>query len=66
MSTAEWHLPDRPDGVLDSVSEQDRNRTFVATVYQYSALLHRVARSVTRDISGDRKKAGGYAAIAPV
>jgi RNA polymerase sigma-70 factor, ECF subfamily len=51
MSTAEWHLPDRPDGVLDSVSEQDRNRTFIATVYQYSAVLHRVARSVTRDVS---------------
>jgi RNA polymerase sigma-70 factor, ECF subfamily len=51
MSTAEWHLPDRPDAVLDSVSEQDRNRTFIATVYQYSAVLHRVARSVTRDVS---------------
>jgi RNA polymerase sigma-70 factor (ECF subfamily) len=51
MSTAEWHLPDRPDGVLDSVSDQDRKRTFIATVYQYSAVLHRVARSVTRDVS---------------
>jgi RNA polymerase sigma-70 factor (ECF subfamily) len=51
MSTGEWHLPDRPDAVLGSVPEQDLNATFIATVYQYSAVLNRVARSVTRDAS---------------
>ena len=51
MSTAKWHVPDRPDDVLEPISEQDRSATFIATVYQYSAVLHRVARSVTRDVS---------------
>jgi RNA polymerase sigma-70 factor (ECF subfamily) len=48
MSTGEWHLPDRPNAVLGSVPEQDLN----AMIHQYSALLNRVARSVTRD-AGD-------------
>jgi RNA polymerase sigma-70 factor, ECF subfamily len=47
MSTGEWHLPDRPNAVLGSVPEQDLNAIF----YEYSALLNRVARSVTRDAS---------------
>jgi RNA polymerase sigma-70 factor, ECF subfamily len=51
MSTGEWHLPDRPDAVLGSIPEQDLNATFIAMVYQYSALLNRVARSVTRNAS---------------
>jgi RNA polymerase sigma-70 factor, ECF subfamily len=51
MSTIEWHLPDRPDAVLGSIPEQDLNATFIAMVYQYSALLNRVARSVTRNAS---------------
>jgi RNA polymerase sigma-70 factor, ECF subfamily len=53
MSTGKWHLPDRPDAVLvlGSIPEQDLNATFIAMVYQYSALLNRVARSVTRDAS---------------
>jgi RNA polymerase sigma-70 factor (ECF subfamily) len=49
MWTGEWHLPDRPDAVSGSIPEQDLNATFIAMVYQYSALLNRVARSVTRD-----------------
>jgi hypothetical protein len=48
MSTGEWHLSDRPDAVLGSIPEQDFKATFIAMVYQYSALLNRVARSVTR------------------
>jgi DNA-directed RNA polymerase specialized sigma24 family protein len=51
MSTGEWHLPDRPDAILGSIPEQDLNVTFIAMVHQYSALLNRVARSVTRDAS---------------
>jgi RNA polymerase sigma-70 factor (ECF subfamily) len=51
MSTGERHLPDRPDAVLGSIPEQDLNATFIAMVYQYSALLSRVARSVTRNAS---------------
>jgi RNA polymerase sigma-70 factor, ECF subfamily len=51
MSTGEWHLPDRPDALLGSIPEQNLNATFIAMVYQYSALLNRVARSVTRNAS---------------
>jgi RNA polymerase sigma-70 factor, ECF subfamily len=51
MSTSEWHLPDRPGVVLGSIPEPDLNATFIAMVYEYSALLNRVARSVTRDAS---------------
>jgi RNA polymerase sigma-70 factor (ECF subfamily) len=51
MSTSQWHLPDRPDALLDFAPEQDVNATFLAMVYQYSAMLNRVARSVTRDAS---------------
>jgi RNA polymerase sigma-70 factor, ECF subfamily len=51
MSIGEWHLPDRPEAVLSSNPEQDLNATFIAMVYQYSALLSRVARSITRDAS---------------
>jgi RNA polymerase sigma-70 factor, ECF subfamily len=51
MSTGEWHLPVRSDPVLGSASEQDLNTIVIAMVYQYSALLNRVARSVTRDAS---------------
>jgi RNA polymerase sigma-70 factor, ECF subfamily len=47
MSTGEGYLTGRPDIVLGSVPEQDLNAIF----YQYSALLNRVARSVTRDAS---------------
>jgi len=49
MSTCEWHLAVRSDPVLGSVPEQDLNTIVIAMVYQYSALLNRVARSVTRD-----------------
>jgi RNA polymerase sigma-70 factor (ECF subfamily) len=48
---SKWHLPDWPDAVLGSIPEQDLNATFIAMVYQYSALLNRVARSLTRDAS---------------
>ena len=51
MSTCGWHLPGRPEPVLGSVPEQDLNTIVIAMVYQYSALLNRVARSVTRDAS---------------
>jgi RNA polymerase sigma-70 factor (ECF subfamily) len=51
MSTGEWHLPGRPNAELGLVPEQDLNATFIAMVYQYSALLNRVARSLTRDAS---------------
>jgi len=51
MSTCEWHLAVRSDPVLGSVPEQDLNTIVIAMVYQYSALLNRVARSVTRDAS---------------
>ena len=51
MAAGEWHHPDRPDAVSGSVAEQDLNATFIAMVYQYSALLYRVARSLTRDAS---------------
>jgi RNA polymerase sigma-70 factor, ECF subfamily len=51
MSTGEWHLPVRSNPVLGSVSEQDPNMIVIAMVYRYSALLNRVARSVTRDAS---------------
>jgi RNA polymerase sigma-70 factor, ECF subfamily len=51
MSTGEWHLPVRSDPVSGSVPEQDLNTIVIAMVYQYSALLNRVARSVTRDAS---------------
>jgi RNA polymerase sigma-70 factor (ECF subfamily) len=51
MSTCKGHLPSRPDAVLGSVPEQDLNTIVIAMVYQYSALLNRVARSVTRDAS---------------
>jgi RNA polymerase sigma-70 factor (ECF subfamily) len=47
MSTGEGYLTGRPDIVLGSVPEQDLNAIF----YQYSDLLKRVARSVTRDAS---------------
>jgi RNA polymerase sigma-70 factor (ECF subfamily) len=47
MSTGEGCSPGRPDIVLGSVPESDLNAIF----YQYSALLNRVARSVTRDAS---------------
>jgi RNA polymerase sigma-70 factor (ECF subfamily) len=47
MSTGEGYLTGRPDIVLGSVPEQDLNAIF----YKYSALLNRVARSVTRDAS---------------
>jgi RNA polymerase sigma-70 factor (ECF subfamily) len=45
MSTGEGYLMGRPDTVLGSVPEQDLSAIF----YQYSALLNRVARSVTHD-----------------
>lgn len=51
MSTGEGHLPDRPDAALGLVPEQDINATFIAMVYQYSALLNRVAQSVMHDAS---------------
>ena len=51
MSTCTGHLPSRPDAVLGSVPEQDLNSIVIAMVYQYSALLNRVACSVTRDAS---------------
>ena len=51
MSTGEWHLPVRSDPVSGSVPEQDLNTIVIAMVYQYSALLNRVACSVTRDAS---------------
>ena len=51
MSTGEWHLPVRSNPVLGSVSEQDLNTIVIAMVCRYSALLNRVARSVTRDAS---------------
>jgi RNA polymerase sigma-70 factor (ECF subfamily) len=51
MSTCKGHLPSRPDAVSGSVPEQDLNTIVIAMVYQYSALLNRVARSVTRDVS---------------
>jgi RNA polymerase sigma-70 factor (ECF subfamily) len=51
MSTGECHLPDRPNVVLASIPEQDLNATFIAMVYEYSALVNRVARSITRDTS---------------
>ena len=51
MSTSKGHLPSRSDAVLGSVPEQDLNTTVMAMVYQYSALLKRVARSVTHDAS---------------
>jgi RNA polymerase sigma-70 factor (ECF subfamily) len=51
MSTGECHLPVRSNPVLGSVSEQDLNTIVIAMVYRYSALLNRVARSVTRDAS---------------
>jgi len=47
MSTGEGCSPGRPDIVLGSVPESDINAIF----YQYSAILNRVARSVTRDAS---------------
>src|ERR1700726_2832126 len=47
MSTGEGYLSGWPDIVLGSVPEQDLNAIF----YQYSAVLNRVARSVTRDAS---------------
>jgi RNA polymerase sigma-70 factor, ECF subfamily len=50
MSTDEGHLPDRPSVVLGSI-QQDLNATFIEMVCQYSVLLNRVARSVTRDPS---------------
>jgi RNA polymerase sigma-70 factor (ECF subfamily) len=49
MSTGERHLQDRADAVLGSVSEQDLDASLAEMVYQYSPLLTRVARSVTRD-----------------
>ena len=51
MSTCTGHLPSRTDAVLGSVPEQDLNSIVIAMVYQYSALLNRVACSVTRDAS---------------
>jgi RNA polymerase sigma-70 factor, ECF subfamily len=50
MSTDERDLPDRPDAALGSI-QQDLNATFIEIVCQYSVLLNRVARSVTRDAS---------------
>src|ERR1700722_4758217 len=47
MSTGEGYLTERPDIVLGSVPEKDLNAIFS----QYSAILNRVARSVTRDAS---------------
>src|ERR1700684_1373980 len=47
MSTGEGCSPGRPDIVLGSVPKQDLNAIFC----QYSAVLNRVARSVTRDAS---------------
>jgi hypothetical protein len=44
MPTGEGYLTGRPDTVLGSVLEQDLSSIF----YQYSAILNRVARSVTR------------------
>jgi RNA polymerase sigma-70 factor, ECF subfamily len=49
MSTCKGHFPGRPDAVLGSSPEQDLKTTVIAMVYQYSALLNRVARSVTHD-----------------
>jgi RNA polymerase sigma-70 factor (ECF subfamily) len=47
MPTGEGYLTGRPDIVLGSVPKQDLNAIFS----QYSAILNRVARSVTRDAS---------------
>jgi hypothetical protein len=47
MSMVEGYLPGQPNGVVGVVPEQDLNAIF----YQYSTLLNRVARSVTRDAS---------------
>jgi RNA polymerase sigma-70 factor, ECF subfamily len=51
MSTVEGYFWVRPDAVLGSVPQQDLDAILVAMVHQYSALLYRVARSVTRDAS---------------
>jgi RNA polymerase sigma-70 factor (ECF subfamily) len=47
MSTVEGYFRVRHDAVLGSVPKQDLN----AILYEYFALLNRVARSVTRDAS---------------
>jgi hypothetical protein len=47
MPTGEGYLTGRPDIVSSSVPEQDLNAIFS----QYSGILNRVARSVTRDAS---------------
>jgi RNA polymerase sigma-70 factor (ECF subfamily) len=51
MSTGEWHFPGRPHSVLGSISEEHRNAALTAMVREYSALLNRVARSITHDTS---------------
>jgi hypothetical protein len=47
MSTCKAYLQVSSDAVLGSVPEQDFDRTVIAMVYQYSALLNCVARSIT-------------------
>jgi hypothetical protein len=54
MPTGQGYLTGRPDIVVGSVPEQDLNAIF----YQYSALLNRVARSITRDKRGRRRRPG--------
>jgi hypothetical protein len=49
MATYKMHLPGRPDAVLGSVPEQDLNKIIIAMFYLYSALLNRVARSITHN-----------------
>jgi RNA polymerase sigma-70 factor, ECF subfamily len=49
MATCKMHLPGRPDAVLGSPPEQDLDKIIIAMFYQYSALLNRVARSITHN-----------------
>src|ERR1700733_14859917 len=51
MSTCKGHLPSQPDALLGSLPEQGVDTIVIAMVYRYSALLNRVAHSVTRDAS---------------
>jgi RNA polymerase sigma-70 factor (ECF subfamily) len=49
MATCQMDVPGSPDAVLGSVPEQDLNKIIIAMFYQYSALLNRVARSITHN-----------------
>jgi RNA polymerase sigma-70 factor, ECF subfamily len=51
MSTGKENPPGRHDAVVGLVPAPDLDGAFIEMVYKYSALLHRVARSVTRDAS---------------